>query len=120
MLDITQVQKLARNWSLQISASGQKSKHTLLSSKEFSVGGQRFGRAYDPSEISSAQGGAGSLELQFASPWKPKPLESLQLYTYYDIGAMWTSSITCNSLASASGGLCVTLPLGISANMEVA
>ena len=86
LLDVTRVQKLARDWSLQISASGQKSNQTLLSSEEFSVGGQRFGRAYDPSEISSSQGAAGSLELQFASPWTPKPLESLQFYAYYDTG----------------------------------
>ena len=109
-----------RNNSQKFHASGQKSPHTLLSSEEFSVGGRRFGRAYDPSEISGNQGAAGALELQYDSPYKPAPMRRIQVYGYYDIGAVWGAGFTRNSMASAGGGLRLGLPFDINANIEFA
>lgn len=120
-LDVTRRQKLMKNLSLQLAASGQKSPHVLLSSEEFSVGGRRFGRAYNPSEISGGDGAAGSLELQFLSPFKPKFMRRIQLYGFYDIGAVWGEGVAHeSSLASAGGGIRLGLPWNINADLEVA
>ena len=119
-LDVVRRQKLVENLSLQLTASGQKSPHTLLSSEEFSVGGRRFGRAYDPSEISGNEGAAGALELRFDSPYKPAHMRRIQVYGYYDIGAVWGAGFTRNSMASAGGGLRLGLPFDINANVEFA
>ncbi len=119
-LDVVRRQKLVKNLSLQFTASAQKSPHTLLSSEEFSVGGRRFGRAYDPSEISGNEGAAGALELRFDSPYKPAPMRRIQIYGYYDFGAVWGAGFTRNSMASAGGGLRLGLPFDINANIEFA
>ena len=119
-LDVVRRQKLVENLSLQLTASGQKSPHTLLSSEEFSVGGRRFGRAYDPSEISGNEGAAGALELRFDSPYKPAPMRRIQIYGYYDFGAVWGAGFTRNSMASAGGGLRLGLPFDVNANVEFA
>ena len=119
-LDVTRRQKIVRNWSLQLAASAQKSPHILLSSEAFTVGGRRFGRAYDPSDISGGDGAAGSVELRFNAPFRPKPLRSLQLYAYYDIGAVWGEEVTHQSMASAGGGLRVGLPFKVRADVEFA
>lgn len=119
-LDLVRRQKLAENLSLRLTASAQKSPHTLLSSEEFSVGGRRYGRAYDPSEISGNQGAAGALEVQFDAPYKPAPMRRIQVYGYYDIGAVWGAGFTRKSMASAGGGLRLGLPFDIDANVEFA
>lgn len=119
-LDVVRRQKLAKHLSLQISASGQKSPHILLSSEEFSVGGSRFGRAYNPSAISGGDGAAGALELRLNSPYKPEMMRRIQLYGYYDIGAVWGENVTHGSLASAGGGVRLGLPFNINADFELA
>lgn len=119
-LDITRRQKLMQHTSLQLSASAQKSPHILLSSEEFSVGGKQFGRAYNPSDISGGDGAAAMVELQFDSPVKPEALRSIQVYGYYDIGAVWGEDTTHNSMASAGGGVRLGLPFGINADLEFA
>lgn len=119
-LDLVRRQKLAENLSLRLTASAQKSPHTLLSSEEFSVGGRRYGRAYDRSEISGNEGAAGALEVQFDAPYKPAPMRRIQVYGYYDIGAVWGVGFTRKSMASAGGGLRLGLPFDIDANVEFA
>ncbi len=119
-LDVVRRQKLAKHISLRFTASAQKSPHILLSSEEFSVGGRRFGRAYNPSEISGGDGAAGALELRLNSPYKPEVMRRIQLYGYYDIGAVWGEGVTHQSLASAGGGLRLGLPFNIDADLELA
>lgn len=119
-LAVVRQQKLAKHLSLRFTASAQKSPHILLSSEEFSVGGRRFGRAYNPSEISGGDGAAGALELRLNSPYKPEAMRRIQLYAYYDIGAVWGQGVTHQSLASAGGGLRLGLPFNIDADLELA
>lgn len=54
-----------KNVEFVAQASGQWSADSLLSSQEFGVGGETFGRAYDSSEITGDHGWAGSLELRY-------------------------------------------------------
>ncbi|MGB0577223.1 MAG: ShlB/FhaC/HecB family hemolysin secretion/activation protein [Alphaproteobacteria bacterium] len=61
--DFTWGQNIVKNLDLQLSGSGQWSPHTFMSSEEFTVGGQQFGRAYDPAEVSVNMGASGSAEL---------------------------------------------------------
>lgn len=119
-LDVTRVQRLIDNWQLQVSAAGQWSPHTLLSSEEFAIGGQRFGRAYDPADISGNQGVAGSVELQFAPPFGIPGVKGYQFYGFYDLGAVWGSGFTRASMASAGGGFRITFLHKIDGSFEVA
>jgi hemolysin activation/secretion protein len=115
--DFTRVQNLVKNLDLQLSGAGQWSPHTLLSSEEFTVGGQQFGRAFDPSEISGNIGASGSAELQFNVPADLKPvLNSVQLYGFYDAGAVWGVGFTRASIISAGGGIRLALPYNFGPN----
>jgi hemolysin activation/secretion protein len=120
-LDVARTQKLVDNWQLEISGSGQWSPHTLLSAEEFAVGGQRFGRGYDPSDISGSQGMAGAAELQYALPIEiPKIASSIQLFGFYDIGAVWGAGFTRESMASAGGGVRFSLANMFKVQLEAA
>lgn len=118
--DITRRQGLTESLLLEVNISGQKTANTLLSSEEFSLGGKRLGRAYDPSEITGGDGIGASLELQYASPWKFGLVETLQFYGFYDIGAVWGPGIGRDSLASAVIGVRITLPAGFGGGLEIA
>jgi len=118
---VARTQKLVDNWQLEISGSGQWSPHTLLSAEEFAVGGQRFGRGYDPSDISGSQGMAGAAELQYALPIEiPKIASSIQLFGFYDIGAVWGAGFTRESMASAGGGVRFSLANMFKVQLEAA
>lgn len=118
-VDLTRTQKVTGNWNIELTGTGQWSPHTLLSSEEFALGGTRFGRAYDPADISGNQGVAGAIELQYDAPLKTAFLKSVQLYGYYDLGAVWGTGFTRLSMASAGGGLRFSLPRAVEGGIEV-
>ena len=78
----------------------------LLSDEEFGVGGIRFGRGYDPKELSNDNGVGFTGELQFTKPTDLWALESYQLFAFYDYGKVWDhSSGDSNALSSWGGGV---------------
>ena len=124
-IDLTRQQIIDGPWSAMASMIGQKAASTLLSSEEFAVGGARFGRGYDPSEITGSNGAAGSLELRYDGriPGLGPDL-TYQLYAFGDFGVVWTGDaaggVEKDSLAST--GLGVRLGIGgrYSAEIEAA
>lgn len=122
--DLVHTRTIAGDWSAQIAAIGQKSADSLLSSEEFGLGGNRFGRAYDFGEVTGEDGIAGSAELRYTLPDPGDFLTFAQLYGFYDIGAVWNRNATGtfwrHSLSSAGIGLRVDLPRSIRAGVEAA
>jgi hemolysin activation/secretion protein len=88
-LDIGRTQDIGQNYAIEISAIGQKSNRPLLSSEEIGIGGSRFGRAYDFAEITGDDGLAGSVELRRVFRTDDADLDDIQLYGFYDVGAVW-------------------------------
>lgn len=119
-VDLNRVQKLTADFWGELNGRVQYSDHTLLSSEEFGVGGTRFGRGYDPSEISDSRGAAASIELRHRIPVKDGLLSKVWIYGFYDIGAVWRSNGRRDSLASAGGGVRAFPFDGILASLEVA
>ena len=119
-LDAARLQELAENWSLYFDMSAQASPQTLLSSEEFSAGGKRFGRAYNPAAISSSDGAAAAAELRFDSPLKPEWIRRIQPYGFYDIATVWGVSLAKDSIASAGGGIRMGLPYNLDADLVFA
>lgn len=123
-LSVTRQQGLGGDFGLQIDFAGQKSQEALLSSEQFAIGGSRFGRAYNFSAIQGDDGVAVSAELRYGKnlnwPW----LQAFQLYGYYDFGAVWNDvpgrGTVRDSLASAGGGVRVTIVRGVRASLELA
>lgn len=109
--DITRLERLTNDFSLQLSAKGQLSNGALLSAEEFGLGGANgIGRGYDPSEIVGDDGVAGSVELQWQTPYAVSWLDNYTAYTFYDIGKVYnddaiTSTLDVQSLASVGVGV---------------
>lgn len=122
--DLSHAQSIYGGLSVQVSAIGQKSANSLLASEEFAIGGSRFGRAYDFAELTGEDGAAGSLELRYSFEDTGDLLESLQVYGFYDNGAVWnrnaTDTFRRHSLSSAGIGVRVNLPRSIFIGLEAA
>ncbi|MEM7653641.1 MAG: ShlB/FhaC/HecB family hemolysin secretion/activation protein, partial [Pseudomonadota bacterium] len=89
VVEIGRLQRIIPRLNLAASVRGQYSPAGLLSSEEFAVGGSRYGRGYDPAEISGDNGVAGKVELQYSPPVQIDGLDRLQVYAFYDLGKVW-------------------------------
>src|SRR5579883_705837 len=128
--ELSRLQQILAEWNLLAAVSGQYSVHKLLVEEQFGYGGERFGRAYDPSEILGDRGIAGKLELQYTPAWGPgalgtgDALKALQFYTFYDIGRVWNpgvgEAVPSASAASTGAGVRYTVTDYVSGYLEVA
>jgi hemolysin activation/secretion protein len=104
--------------------AGQKAWQPLLLSEQFSLGGSRFGRGYDPAELTGDDALAGTVELRYGHGVEWDILRSFQLYLFYDLGAVWNhgadSLLRRASLASAGGGVRLTLEQDFFVSLEIA
>jgi hemolysin activation/secretion protein len=119
-LDATITQKLFSKLDLVASGAGQWSDGGLVSAEKFGVGGARFGRAYDYSEIVGDDGIAGALELRWTWRKLNDWISSVQLYGFADAARIWNDGGTSASLSSFGGGVRVSVVPGITATVEVA
>lgn len=114
-------QALGTDYSIIGSLSGQYASKQLFSSEEFGYGGQRFGRAYDPSEITGDHGVAASVELRYqALPgWEAF---SFAPYVFYDIGKVWNIDTGMGDASGSSTGLGIRIyaPNDITATFSLA
>lgn len=107
-IDATRLQTIAPRWSVALSLSGQVAGTPLLVSQQFGLGGSRFGRGYEPSEITGDNGVAGSVEGRYDPSWLRLPATQSQFYAFYDAGAVWLKSPAAgqsNEMSLASAGL---------------
>ncbi|MCZ6467931.1 MAG: hypothetical protein O6829_11730 [Alphaproteobacteria bacterium] len=120
-LDYSRYQKVWNNVAVLLTATGQKSSGTVLSAEEIGLGGERFGRAYDPSEITGKDGAAGRIELQYDGALADSLLSQYQFYGFYDIGAVWADvPAGRRSLASAGFGVRGQFQHGLFGYVEIA
>lgn len=125
--EITRLQRIVQGFNLLVGVKGQISPDNLLSSEEIGFGGMGigYGRGYDPSEIVGDDGVAGKLEVQYNAHWFDEHIESLQLYSFWDVASVWNSDATTpddekNSIASAGLGFRTRLTPSISFDAAVA
>ncbi len=120
---LQRVQRLFRGLSFLVEVSGQYADTALLSSEQFGVGGARFGRGYDPSEITGDHGVALRTELQYGGEIPDLPVPATyQVYGFYDAGRVWNREAVPDeaALSSAGAGVRLNLSTHFSANVEVA
>jgi hemolysin activation/secretion protein len=104
--DYTRQQSISSTFMIVTQLLGQIASAPLFSSEEFGYGGQVFGRAYDPSEITGDDGVSASIELRYLgiSSWKQNHLTP---YAFYDIGKVWNKDSGGVSQSAASSGLAI-------------
>lgn len=119
----TRYQGLPGPWSAQLGLKGQFMSDGALSGEEFRAGGNNFGRAYDPSEISGDYGGAGYLELQRNLAARNGFFLSTQTFAFYDLAAAWNKDPVFGtskaSIASAGLGVRTLLPKNVRMTLEM-
>lgn len=106
---------------------GQFSEDALLSSEEIGLGGfgNGYGRGYDPSEVTGDTGVMGKIEVQWQETTQSPLLPSYEVYSFYDVGRIWNTdptddSLKRESLASVGGGVRLNLPMNTLADVTVA
>jgi hemolysin activation/secretion protein len=92
-LSASRLQALNPRFSLLIAMHTQYSYEPLLATEQFGVGGPDLGRGYDPSEIVGDSGFSGKLELRFDTIPQWKFLQSVQYFTFYDMGVIWNKDL---------------------------
>ncbi len=119
-LDATITHNLFRRLDVVASGAGQWADGGLVSSEKFGVGGARFGRAYDYSEITGDHGLAGSIELRWTWRKLNDWLSSAQIYAFADAAQIWSNGDVTESMASLGGGFRLGVAPGLSASVEIA
>jgi hemolysin activation/secretion protein len=120
---LSRLQQLGPDWQAYAATSGQYAAVPLLSSEQFGYGGQGFGRAYDPSEITGDNGVSATLEVRYngITPWGET---AFQPFAFYDIGKVWTlrdsNPEAIQSAASVGGGVKVYNNRWISGSLAAA
>jgi hemolysin activation/secretion protein len=82
-------QHLKLDFALFVAAQGQYAFDPLLSDEQFSVGGEQFGRGFDPSDRKGDHGLGFTSELRYSRPVRLGPLRGYQAYGFYDLGVVW-------------------------------
>ncbi|MBL8834566.1 MAG: ShlB/FhaC/HecB family hemolysin secretion/activation protein [Rhodospirillales bacterium] len=118
--EIRRIQLLTDDFSAQWTFAGQVTRNRLYSGEEFSLGGGRFGRGYDPSEITGVNGAGSALDIRYGdlgtAGWQP--------YVFYDYGWAWNrrgsgASFT-QTLASVGLGVKLAPENWLSSSFELA
>ena len=118
------VQALPAGWSLLFGASGQYAFTDLLASEMFSVGGEWFGRGYDPSTLLNDHGAALKLDLRYSLRLGAKPI-TLMPFAFGDAGRVWQRTPfrgiePSQSIASAGGGAWLNVGRQFAGFIEIA
>lgn len=108
-------------WSVQAALAGQYGFSTLLEGEEFSVGGYRFGRGFDPSSMLGDRGIGGTVELQYQFSTDLFGDGTAQLFTFLDHGRVWEpQDDIAESLMSTGVGIRANLFGNLSLALQLA
>lgn len=141
-MEVSRLQRLFPEISLLGGVTGQYSFSNLLIGDQFGIGGDRYLRAYDASEVLGDHGLAAKLELQYNPGWVGEVLDyvdapaaalrTLQFYAYYDFGMVWqrassealaaigSTARDRDSAAAAGGGIRFNINDWVNGYVEVA
>jgi len=121
--EIAFVQPLIAGFTLQLGATAQATSDSLLASEEFGVGGNQYGRAYDPSEITGDEGYAARAELFYTFP--ADGFGRIEPFFYYEGGQVRQNDPLPGEalradLKSLGTGIRASMHGGIAASFEYA
>jgi hemolysin activation/secretion protein len=118
-------QTLPAGWSIGVAGAAQYAFTDLLSPELFSVGGEQFGRAYDPSELLGDHGVALRIDLGHTHIWRGRHPTSLMPYVFADAGRVWARTSfpgveSSQTATSAGAGLRLNIGAQMGGFVEVA
>ncbi len=96
------LEKWIPNTSLFAIVQGQLASATLLSSKQFGIGGAPYNRAYMPYAVTGDSGFQGRLEARYSKDIPHHIFNNYMLYGYYTYGRVWNRSPSSDEDKTAS------------------
>jgi hemolysin activation/secretion protein len=119
------IQSLPAGWSFVVAGAAQYAFTDLLAPELFSVGGEQFGRSYDPSELLDDHGATLKIELRHAHTWGGRYPTTLMPYVFADGGRVWARTTfpgfdSSQTATSAGAGLRLSIGAQLSGFVEVA
>jgi hemolysin activation/secretion protein len=124
VIDYERLQRLSSRFVVTLGAAAQWTSEPLLASEQYALGGRRFGRAYEPAELTGDRALAFRMEPAYLDRVE---LFAYQLYAFYDVGKVWYQDDpafgpprSAQSLASAGLGTRLVGSKWISAGLELA
>jgi len=84
-------------------ADGQYAFTKLVVPQQYAFGGEQYGRAYDPAEITGDHGIAAKVEPQYTFAGIPSYVDTLQAYSFYDFGYVARISPVAGTAQTATG-----------------
>ncbi len=104
-----------------MSVAGQYAADRLLTLEQFHVGGEAFGRGFNPSQFSGDDGAAADIELQLTHARPIGPMTGQQLYGFFDAASVHDRGLAgWTQIDSYGGGLRFDLGPHLSGQFEVA
>ncbi len=115
-------QPLTDEFGFFFTTNAQYAFDSLLADEEFSVGGELFGRGYDPAELKGDHGIGFTAEARYSKRSKSGLLNGYQAYGFYDLGSVWNkdSGQGRDSLASVGMGVRMRIKNIFFLDLEVA
>lgn len=118
-LELGRLQPLGSGFDIWAQGEAQYAFSTIASYDEYAIGGSRFGRAFEPGEITGRQGWGGSIELRYSFSDIITDSDRAQVYLFSDIGTVW-SAARMQTLSSGGGGIRLDTGLGVDGYIELA
>lgn len=117
---------LVASFTVVLAVQGQYSFAPLITGEQIAFGGNQIGRGYDPGAITGDHGLGGSLELHYDFRFPTSVVRTLEPYIFTDGAKTWfiqrgpakSASLIDQTIASAGGGVRVSLPYNLSAAVE--
>jgi hemolysin activation/secretion protein len=101
-LYLARVQSISQRLSVLAALNAQHAFTDVLSSELFAVGGEQFGRGYDPSELTGDHGLAGKIEVRYGVHQPLAGIQNLIFYGFRDVGEVRQKTPAAGAAAKES------------------
>lgn len=118
-MELGRLQPLGGGFDIWAQGEAQYAFTTIASYDEYAIGGSRFGRAFEPGEITGRQGWGGSIELRYSFSDILSSADRAQVYLFTDTGTVWNTA-RMQTLSSGGAGIRLDTGLGVDGYIELA
>jgi hemolysin activation/secretion protein len=123
--EVQRLQRIVDHVNVLVAGEGQLTNNPLLTTEQFGIGGQDYGRGYDPSEILGDDGLVGKAELQWDTPFVLPYFSTYQTFLFFDGGEVFNKNALIaderhESLTSTGIGWRSTFQFGTSLDATLA
>jgi hemolysin activation/secretion protein len=95
--------QLTQRWSARLDAFGQQSAYVLPDIERYKLGGERFGRGFEISDVAGDRGLGGKVELRRELSSPAAAVGRTSLYGFYDYAAAWKQDQPGRESAASAG-----------------